>query len=103
MVLVMLVSVLMGLASLFGNMLGMVVVALVWWLLPTPLVICAIFGRRDTQAFAIGALVPWIMLVAVRNPPGGTFFLGTIWCLFLGIVCGAVALVTRRWLERNGL
>ena len=28
--------------------------------MPTPLVICAIFGRGDVQAFAIGALVPWV-------------------------------------------
>jgi hypothetical protein len=100
MVLVTLVAVILGLASRFGYMLGVALVALAWCVLPTPLAICAIFGRRDVQAFAIGALIPWFMLVAMLSPPG---FLATVWCLFLGIVCGALAVLTRRWLERNDL
>jgi hypothetical protein len=79
--------------------LGSVVLAsLVWCVLPTPLVICAIFGRRDRQAFAIGALIPWFCLLVVRVPVLDSFVALTIWLFVLGSVCGVVAVATRRWI-----
>ena len=30
------------------------------WILPTPLVVAAVYTRGDIRAFSIGALVPWV-------------------------------------------
>ncbi len=101
MITVTLVAVLLGLSVLFGGFVGAIFAALVWCVLPTPLVICAVYGRRNLQAFAIGGLIPWGLFV-MRIPPLTTFLPMTIWLVALGGVCGTVAVVTRRWLERSG-
>jgi hypothetical protein len=93
-------AVLCALAVLFGGFLDMVVFAVIFSLLPTPLVICAIFARRDVQAFAIGALVPWFTLIVWIQT---MWFVSTIlYLLFLPLLCGSVAVVTRRWISRFG-
>ena len=102
MVVVTLVAILLWLAVTFGGFIEVVFGSLVWCVLPTPLVICAIYGRRDFQAFAIGALVPWLTLIVMRIPPVTSFFPTAIWLLAMGGVCGTLAAATRRWLERNG-
>jgi hypothetical protein len=94
------VAVLFGLVIVFGDFLDMVVFAMVFSVLPTPLVICAIFARRDVQAFAIGALVPWFTLIVwIRTM---WFVTLMIYLLLLPVICGIVAVVTRRWLSRFG-
>jgi hypothetical protein len=73
---------------------GIVMIAyLVRCVVLTPLAILALFDRGDRQAFAIGALIPWL-----ATSQFGSFVAHTIWLLVLGAVCGAIAVVTRRWI-----
>jgi hypothetical protein len=65
---------------------------------PTVLVTCTIYARGDTQAFAIGALVPWLSLILTRNGPIPVWGLG-FWSVFVGGLCGALAVALRRWLQ----
>jgi hypothetical protein len=68
---------------------------------PTPFVIVAIYGRGDLQAFAIGALVPWAVLIGLPSRAVDPGFAIWVWLLPTCVLCGALAAVTRRWLERN--
>jgi hypothetical protein len=97
MIVVTLVAVLLG----FGGMLDDMLAAVVFCLVPTPLIIVAIYGRRDYQAFAIGALVPWVVLAEFRQPPRSALIMSTVWLIVVGAICGAAAVTTRRWLERT--
>jgi hypothetical protein len=82
--------------------LGMMILAsFVWCVVPTPLVICALFARGSRQAFAIGALIPWLAFVVLRLPPTGSFISMTVWLLALGAICGWIAVFTRRWIGRE--
>jgi hypothetical protein len=75
---------------------------LVLGLIPTVLVSCTIYAKGDIQAFAIGALVPWSSLILVRDGPISIWRLG-MWMVFVGGMCGALAVVMRRWLaDRDG-
>ncbi len=85
-----------------GGFLTSVFEAFVWCVLPTPLLICSIFGRNDTQAFAIGTLVPWFTMLTLHVPSGSTYMPATMWLLILGGVCGLVASATRRWVVTYG-
>jgi hypothetical protein len=58
-------------------------------------VITAIFGRGDIQSFAIGALVPWLALLPWMSSMA-------VWLLVLPIICGTLAVITRRWLRLFG-
>ena len=89
------VAVLMGMASSFRDFIGTLFFVSVCCVLPTPLVIAAIFGRGDIQSFAIGALVPWLTLLPWMSTMA-------IWLLILPIICGTLAVVTRRWLRLFG-
>ena len=78
----------------FGDFIGSLFFVAVCCVLPTPLVICAIFGRGDIQAFAIGALVPWAdaaFPVRVADRRSG--------CSILPLMCGMLAVARRRWLR----
>jgi hypothetical protein len=68
---------------------------LVLGMVPTVLVICAIYGRGDIQAFAIGTLVPWTSLLLTR--PNSVWGLA-MWVVLVGGMCGTLAVVMRRWL-----
>ena len=92
------VALLLGLSVTLGIA---VLASLLWCVVPTPLVIIALFDRGDRQAFAIGALVPWLALLTLRIPPTGSFISLTIWLVSLGGICGAVAATTRRWIARR--
>jgi hypothetical protein len=72
-----------------------------WCVVPTPLVIFAVFGRGDVQTFAIGALVPWVNLVAFRVPGAFSFFAALLWLLPMCAICGFLAVATRRWMNQN--
>jgi hypothetical protein len=70
-------------------------------LVPTALVTCAIYARGDMRAFAIGALVPLISVVMTRDGQLSVWAIG-FWTLFVGSMCGALAVALRRWLEFRG-
>jgi hypothetical protein len=94
--------VILFLAATFIDFFGVLFVSTILWVIPTPLLIIAIFGRGDLQAFAIGALVPWIAHIALRYPATGTsFVVVSIWLLPNCIICGALAAATRRWIQSN--
>lgn len=88
-------SLVMGVASSFRDFLGSFFFVIVCCVLPTPLVIAAIFGRGDIQSFAIGALVPFVALL----PSMSTM---ALWLLVLPVICGTLAVITRRWLRLFG-
>jgi hypothetical protein len=88
-------AVVMGFASSFRDFIGSLLFVTVTCLLPTPFVIAAIFGRGDIQSFSIGALVPWVMLIPWMSSM-------VIWLLVLPLICGTLAVLTRRWLRLFG-
>ena len=100
MVAVTLIAILLGLAVTFGGFVEVVFVSLVWCILPTPLVVFAIFGHRDLRSFSLGALIPWLVLMFARIPLNSVIG-ATIWLLAMGGICGVLAVATRRWLESN--
>ncbi len=85
----------MGAASSFRDLVGSLFFVSVCCVLPTPLVVAAIFGRGDIQSFAIGALVPWFTLLPWMSTMA-------MWLLILPLICGTIAVVTRRWLRLFG-
>jgi hypothetical protein len=96
-VVVTIVALFFGIGTMSRSVMSAAFFALVCCLLPTPLVICAIFGRGDVQAFALGALIPWTML-ALRMASYSVVHL-LFWLLILPPTCGAIAVLTRRWLR----
>jgi hypothetical protein len=92
---VVVVAVAMGMASSFRDFIGSLFFVSVCCVLPTPFVIAAIFGRGDIQSFAIGALVPWLALLPWMSSMA-------VWLLVLPIICGTLAVITRRWLRLFG-
>jgi hypothetical protein len=99
MIAVTVVALALALAHLVGDFLGLMLFAAVCCILPTPLVICAIFARGDLQAFAIGALIPWFTLYTWMSNSGSLSI--AVWLVFLPAICGALAVATRRWIERH--
>lgn len=89
------VAVVLGVATSFRDFLGALFLVIVCCVLPTPFVICAIYGRGNTQTFAIGALVPWVMLLPWMSTMA-------IWLIILPVVCGTIAVATRKWIQQFG-
>ena len=89
------VAIALGFASSFRSFIGSLLFVSACCVLPTPFVIAAIFGRGDIQSFAIGALVPWLTLLPWMSSMA-------IWLLVLPIICGTLAVITRRWLRLFG-
>jgi hypothetical protein len=83
----------------FGDVFEIVVMSVLWCVLPTPAIILAIYARGDVQAFAIGALVPWVILMMFRIP--NSYFAATLWLLPMAVICGALAAATHRWIKSN--
>jgi len=94
------VAIALGLSVTLGALVATLLFAIVYCVLPTPLLICAIFARGDAQAFAIGALIPWWTLGTWL--PNASSFAMAIWLLVMCTTCGAVAVLTRRWIRRVG-
>jgi hypothetical protein len=94
------VAIALGLSVTLGSLVATLLFAIVSCVLPTPLLICAIFARGDAQAFAIGALIPWWTLSTWL--PNASSLSMAIWLLVMGTTCGAVAVVTRRLIRRGG-
>jgi hypothetical protein len=113
------------LVTVVGIMLGLFVVlgpvvtwslfyGLIYCLIPTPLIVGALFGRGEVRTFSIGALVPWIgqstngsypLYATSAAPSSGAVFgimLGiTSFMLITSLACGVLAVFTRRWMDRN--
>jgi hypothetical protein len=106
------VAVLLGVWSIVGTAVAWIIATIAYVVLPVPLLITAIFARDEVQAFSIGALMPWISNQLIGYPvtyalsrnqsSNGPIFL-SLAMIFVAAVCGVVAVVTRRWLERRGL
>jgi hypothetical protein len=75
----------------------LVVDPLVLGVVPTVLVTCAVYARGDTRTFAIGALVPLVSMILTRDGQLSVWGFG-IWTVFVGSMCGALAVAVRRWL-----
>ncbi len=102
MIAVTIVAVILGLGASLGSVFGVafyVFYLLVRCVVPTPLVICAIFGRGLLRAFAIGALVPWVMIIPGEANPGSLISL--IMVLICSAACGFLAAATWRWVRRT--
>jgi hypothetical protein len=95
-----LIAVALMLSIKIGSLVATLLFAIVYCVLPTPLLIFAIFARGDSQAFAIGALIPWWTLQTWM--PGASSFSSAIWLLVMCTVCGTVAAITRRWIRFTG-
>lgn len=93
------VAVILGLGSTLGSFFGELLYLAVCCVVPTPLVICVVFARGFTRAFAIGALVPWVMLFLWTTGRGSLLVLAVT--LVLSIVCGVIAAGTWRWIRRH--
>ncbi len=94
-------SILLFLTVSVSDFLEIAVASILWCIVPTPIVVFAIYGRGDLQAFAIGALVPWVTLIIFRIPDLMSFFAATLWLLPMCGICGVVAAATRRWIKAN--
>jgi hypothetical protein len=101
MIAVTIVAVLLFLVTRVSGFVGIVFVSFVVCVVPTPLVICAIYGRGDVRAFSIGAMVPWVIMLSLRFPSTMSSVFEVIWLLLMGGISGVIALATRRWLPPN--
>ncbi len=104
-VVVTIVAVLLGLSMIFGHAISQISAIVLFVVFPTPLLVAIIYSRGDMRTFSIGAVVPWVSLIGNGPPTSADWgdFLGLgIWLFFIGGVCGAVAVATRRWIERHG-
>jgi hypothetical protein len=97
------VAILIGLSTLVAGLLVWITWTLLFVVLPTPLVVAAVYARGDIRAFSIGALLPWISSWAAG--PHGNSLLGLIgsllWLLVMAAVCGIVAVASRRWIDHS--
>jgi hypothetical protein len=95
-------AVLLFLAVKFVDYLEVVIASVFWCILPTPLVVFAIYDRGDYQAFSIGALLPWLMLIAMDFPlPASGYLTASFWLFSMSTICGVLAAATRRWIQRH--
>jgi hypothetical protein len=87
-----------------GSILFAVFSWILLYILPTVVFACAIYGRGDVRAFAIGALIP-IVAFMLRGPMAGARSSGLVESVFSTAItsgiCGLVAAITRRWLLDN--
>jgi hypothetical protein len=92
------VAVLLGLGSSLGSFFSEVLYLAICCIVPTPFVICVVFGRGYVRAFAIGALMPWIVLLPLGSRSVSLFIVAL--ALVLSATCGMIAAVTWRWIRR---
>ena len=100
-------------ASIVEYIGGTLYAILIGCVLPTPLIVAALFARGEARVFAIGALVPWlasrgtlplpVYFVYQNRWPGWVLIAAsTIFMVVAAVVCGAVAVAARRWIRRRG-
>jgi hypothetical protein len=97
-----LVAILLG---MFTSAVGEFFVGVIAWTIlsitPAVALTCAVYGRGDLRAFAMGALVPAapIMLNGAASMTSYLHVLSLCIGMFVaGAVCGVAAVATRRWL-----
>jgi hypothetical protein len=95
------VAIVLFLATHVASFIEMVFFTVTACIIPTPFVIGAIYGRSDVKSFSIGALIPWFAAITVHYPGPLAAILELIWLVATGAICGAVAVMTRRWIFRN--
>jgi len=97
-------AVVLGLSKFLGEPFVRCIAWIVYVVAPTPLIAAAIYARGDIRAFAIGALVPWVLLGSeLRLQSTSWSGLGLVfWLVLFGGLCGSIAVATRRWIERHG-
>jgi hypothetical protein len=83
-----------------GNLVDVLFATVMWCIIPTPLVVFAIFARGDLQAFAIGGLIPWLVSIGFDTPFVSSY-LTMAWLLLVGALCGIMAATVRRWIQWN--
>jgi hypothetical protein len=93
--------VLLFLTVRFGDLLEFAYVAIMWCIVPTPVIIFAIYARGNLQAFAIGALVPWVTLMLFRAFEWSSYVMTTVWLLTTSAACGILAVATLHWINAN--
>lgn len=93
------VAIVLGLGASLGEFLSDVLYLSVCCVVPTPLIICVVFANGHTRAFAIGALVPWLMVLPWSPDRASVLFL--ILTLILSAVCGVLAVAAWRWIRRG--
>jgi hypothetical protein len=95
------VAVILGLGASLGPVIGVALFVLnliVRCVVPTPLVICAIFARGQLRAAAIGALMPFVAILPWEAQSASLIALTlTVVC---SAVCGFLAAATWRWIRR---
>src|SRR5688500_14658622 len=83
------ICVLLGLADVFDGLIELVVVTLLWCAIPTPLVICTVYGSGDYRAFSIGGLIPWVSVIFGTPRLNGS--LAPLAIIIPSAVCGLLA------------
>jgi hypothetical protein len=97
------VAVVLGLAHFVGPAFGFVfklVTLAIACIVPTPLIICAVFGRGYVRAFSIGAIVPWVIGLRWDESVFASITLLLI-TVTLSAVCGIVGASTLYYLRLN--
>jgi hypothetical protein len=97
------VAVMIFFATKVASFFEIILFSFVACVVPTPLVVCAIYGKGDVRAFSIGALIPWVALIALRFPETWGGFFELVWLVAMAGICGIVAVLTRRWVWRDQL
>lgn len=85
-------------------LLSWVLEPLVTLVLPTVLLVAAIFGRGDVRAFSVGALVPCYRVLSTNQALAwsvGGWLGDTLWLLVWCVLCGAVAVAVHRAIKRR--
>lgn len=93
------IAIALGLSAVFGPVFryfGFWLYLLVRCVIPTPLVISAIYGRGKARVFSIGALAPWVLVVPWDRSADS--FQALPFLLVISGVCGFVAFATWRWI-----
>jgi hypothetical protein len=85
------------------GLVGLFLSLVVRGVIPTAAVIGAIYGRGELQAFAIGAVVASVPILTAEIGPVlfSQLVVGLIWQVFVVVICGSMAVISRRWLERR--
>lgn len=105
MIVVTVVALLLGLGVFAAGqvIVGLLLAIVLRGVIPTVAIVAAVFGRGETRALAIGAVVACIPILTTEIGPlrFSALIAGTI-SQFVAIgICGGVAVVTCRWIERH--
>jgi hypothetical protein len=77
--------------------------AFAFYLPAAALAACAVYGRGDYQAFALGALIPWVATMIDGIPYSWSGLGVLIRVVLIAAGCGCVSVFTRRWIKDRKL